>query len=94
MALEGALRYPGLFDVLVSQNIDDLDVMEVRLANQGLVGLQLRQLRLPGDALILSLARAGGVIVPHGETRLELDDLLGLIGSPSSLERARELLSG
>jgi CPA2 family monovalent cation:H+ antiporter-2 len=94
MALEGALRYPGLFDVLTSQEGDDLDVMEVRLDNQQLAGLQLRQLRLPGDALILSLARTGGVIVPHGETRLELGDVLGLIGSPGSLDEARSMLSG
>jgi Kef-type K+ transport system membrane component KefB/Trk K+ transport system NAD-binding subunit len=94
MALEGALRYPGLFDVLVSQEADELDVTEVRLANTAIAGLQLRQVRLPGDALILSLQRAGGVVVPHGETGLELDDVLGLIGSPAALEAARDLLRG
>jgi len=94
MALEGALRYPGLFDVLVSQEAEELDVLEVRLSNASITGLQLRQVRLPGDALILSLGRAGTVMVPHGETRLEAGDTLGLIGSPSALERAGELLRG
>lgn len=94
MALEGALRYPSVFDVLVRQGTEDIDVTEVRLANHHFAGLQLRQVRLPGDALILSLQRAGSVIVPHGETRLELDDVLGLIGSPAALESAHDMLRG
>jgi len=94
MALEGALRYPSVFDLLTQDTSDDIDVTEVRVRSKILAGSPLRRIRLPGNALILSLQRDSTVIVPHGDTRLELDDLIGLIGSSAALERARAMLSG
>ncbi len=94
MALEGALHYPSVFDLLIQQTSEDIDVSEVRVRNTRLAGSPLRRIRLPGDALILSLQRDGSVMVPHGDTRLELEDVVGLIGSPTSLEQARSMLNG
>jgi Kef-type K+ transport system membrane component KefB/Trk K+ transport system NAD-binding subunit len=88
MALEGALRFPTIFDVLLQQDRDAIAVREVSLVNRNLTGLKLSQVRLPGDALIVSLQRQGSVIVPHGDSQLELNDRIGLIGSPQSVERA------
>jgi Trk K+ transport system NAD-binding subunit len=93
MALEGALHYPSVFDLLIQHTSDDIDVTEVRVRNTRLAGSALRRIRLPGDALVLSLQRDGSVMVPHGDTRLELDDIVGLIGSPTSLDQARSLLN-
>ena len=92
MALEGALRYPTIFDLLIDQDQEAIDVTEVSLKNARLAGTPLRQIRLPGDALILSMQRDGGVIVPHGDTVLRLGDRIGMIGSPQSLSRAVALL--
>jgi Kef-type K+ transport system membrane component KefB/Trk K+ transport system NAD-binding subunit len=94
MALEGALHYPSVFDLLIQHTSDDIDVTEVRVRNTRLAGSALRRIRLPGDALVLSLQRDGSVMVPHGDTRLELDDVVGLIGSPTSLDLARTMLAG
>ena len=87
MALEGAILYPTAFDVLVHQT-DDIDVTEVRVTNPQLSGVKLRDVHLPGDALLLSLQRDGTVMVPHGDTVLRLHDQLGLIGGPRSIEEA------
>jgi Trk K+ transport system NAD-binding subunit len=87
MALEGAILYPTAFDVLVHQT-DDIDVTEVRITNPQLSGVKLRDVHLPGDALLLSLQRDGTVMVPHGDTVLRLHDQLGLIGGPKSVEEA------
>lgn len=90
MALEGAILYPTAFDVLVHQT-DDIEVNEVYVTNQGLHGKRLRDVHLPGDALLLSLRRNSTVMVPHGETVLHLYDRLGLIGSPDAVQEAADI---
>jgi Kef-type K+ transport system membrane component KefB len=92
MALEGALKFPTIFDLLFDQDRDNIDVSEVSLRNIRLSGTPLRQLRLPGDVLILSMQRDESVIVPHGDTVLKMGDRIGLIGSPGALSRAIALL--
>jgi Kef-type K+ transport system membrane component KefB/Trk K+ transport system NAD-binding subunit len=94
MALEGALKFPTIFDLLLDQDRENIDVSEVSLRNIRLSGTPLRQLRLPGDVLILSLQRDESVIVPHGDTVLQMGDRIGLIGSPGALSRAIALLRG
>jgi Kef-type K+ transport system membrane component KefB/Trk K+ transport system NAD-binding subunit len=94
MALEGALKFPTIFDLLLDQDRDNIDVSEVSLRNIRLSGTPLRQLRLPGDVLILSMQRDESVIVPHGDTVLQIGDRIGLIGSPGALSRAIALLRG
>jgi Kef-type K+ transport system membrane component KefB/Trk K+ transport system NAD-binding subunit len=93
MALEGAFRYPTAFDVLF-HHTEDVEVGEVGFNNKQLEGLPLRKVRLPGNALILSVQKGETVMVPQEDTVLELGDRIGLIGSPESLERAVALLLG
>jgi Trk K+ transport system NAD-binding subunit len=93
MALEGAIRYPTVFDLLFHPS-EDISVTEVVVTNSMFPGTRLGEVRLPGDTLILSLQRDGTVMVPHGETVLNLHDRLGLIGSPECVENAAALLKG
>jgi Kef-type K+ transport system membrane component KefB/Trk K+ transport system NAD-binding subunit len=92
MALEGALRFPTIFDLLLSETRQDIDVSEVVFGSTRLAGTTLGRLRLPGDTLILSIQRDESVIVPNGDTVLQLGDRIGLIGSPRSLSEAISLL--
>jgi Kef-type K+ transport system membrane component KefB/Trk K+ transport system NAD-binding subunit len=93
MALEGAIRYPSAFDVLIHQT-EDVEVYEATLTNNQLDGVPLRRLYLPGNALILSLLRDETITVPHGDFVIRLGDRLGIIGSPDSIERAVAILTG
>jgi Trk K+ transport system NAD-binding subunit len=93
MALEGALRYPTAFDVLLRPT-GDVEVGEVRLTNRDLHGRPLRRIRLPGDALILSVQRDGVTSVPNADTTLQHGDRIGLIGSPDALDLAVAMLRG
>jgi Trk K+ transport system NAD-binding subunit len=77
MAIEGALKFPTIFDLLLDQDQENIDVSEVTLRNVTLAGTPLRQLRLPGDVLVLSIQR---------------DERIGLIGSPRALSEAVSLL--
>ncbi|NIS82694.1 MAG: hypothetical protein GTO14_21400 [Anaerolineales bacterium] len=93
MALEGAMRYPSAFDVLV-HHVEDVEVSEVRFSNTQLSGMPLRKIRLPGNALILSIQRDESITVPYADTILRIGDRIGLIGNPESLEGAMALLRG
>jgi Kef-type K+ transport system membrane component KefB/Trk K+ transport system NAD-binding subunit len=93
MALEGALRYPTAFDVL-SQQAEDVRVNEVGFRNRRLEGTPLQKIRLPGNALILSIRRDGTIMVPQADMVLKEGDRIGLIGSPESLELAIAMLRG
>jgi Kef-type K+ transport system membrane component KefB/Trk K+ transport system NAD-binding subunit len=90
MALEGALRFPATFDMLAEHG-DDVEIGEARVRNLRVAGRPLRQVRLPGDALVMGIRRKGEVIVPHGDTGFRLGDVVMLIGSPSDIREAQAL---
>lgn len=91
LALEGALRFPATFDLLVDTE-DEVEVAEAVLENRSLAGMRVRDVRLPGDALLLNIRRDASLIIPHGDTRLELGDRLALIGSTESVHQAIEVI--
>ncbi|MEA3441217.1 MAG: cation:proton antiporter [Chloroflexota bacterium] len=93
MALEGAIRYPTAFDILAHQT-EDIEVAEITVANPRYTDRRLGEIRLPGDAIILSLQRDNTVVVPRGDIVLRLHDRLGLIGSPACVEEAAAMLKG
>jgi CPA2 family monovalent cation:H+ antiporter-2 len=77
---------------LLSRTDDDKEVWEVVMGNDTLEGRALRDLGLPGDVLVVSLRRDGELLVPHGNTRLEIGDRLTLVGSPDSIHATRGML--
>ena len=62
------------------------DSRDVEILNPDIHGLTLRDLRLPGDVIILSIMRGGQSIITHGYTRLRLRDIVTVVGSIKSLE--------
>lgn len=91
MAIEGMLRYPTTFDMLIRQE-DDVEIGEAVVQNQTLTGIPLRRLHLPGNALILSIRRGASTIVPHGDAILKRGDRVALIGSSESVAQAIAVL--
>ncbi len=61
-------------------------IIEVELRNPNLHGIALRDLRLPLDTLILSIHRHGQMLITHGYTRLEVGDMITVVGPPEKLE--------
>jgi Trk K+ transport system NAD-binding subunit len=66
------------------QDSEDFEVLDKQLH-----GVAIRDLRLPGDILILSVKRKGQVLVTHGYTRLRKKDIITSVGSVESLEKLR-----
>jgi Trk K+ transport system NAD-binding subunit len=91
MAVEGALRFPTIFDMLGALG-EDVEIGEARVRNLRVVGRPLHRVRLPGNALVMGIRRKGEVIVPHGDTTLRLGDVVMFIGSPADIRAVRALL--
>ncbi len=86
-------RNPDTYALLTSTS-DQRDIAEVRLRNPFLVGKRLRDLQLPGDYLVLSIRRRSELLIPHGNTVLEYNDRLSLLGDLARLDESRSLLEG
>ncbi len=87
LALEGSLLFPDAYDMIAHKNAD-MELCEVRLRNRRFHYHSLREVHLPGDVLVIGLRRQGRSVVPHGDTMLQMDDTLLLVGSPSALADA------
>ena len=56
------------------------------------VGKTLANLGLPVGALVLLIRRGGSYVVPHGNTELQLNDSLMVLGTPEVLEETGKFL--
>jgi Trk K+ transport system NAD-binding subunit len=93
MAFEGALRFPTAFDVL-GREVGEVEFGEIVMGNRRYAGMPLRRLGLPGSAVVLSIRRNRTVLVPDGDTMLQVGDSVALIGSPDSVDEAIAMLRG
>jgi Kef-type K+ transport system membrane component KefB/Trk K+ transport system NAD-binding subunit len=95
LALEGALHFPAALSLLTERS-DEFELADVLLSNAELVHRPLRQLHLPGQALVLGVRRQGEaeVVVPNGDTILRHGDILMLCGNPQALAAATRWIAG
>ena len=91
LALEGALHFPAAFGMMMNQG-ENVSMVDVPLRNAELAGQPLRRIKLAGQALVVGVHRDGEVLVPHGDTVLQLHDTLVLVGDPEALREARRQL--
>ena len=83
--LDHFVRSPSATSLLLGMD-ESQDTADVIITNKDIHGMTLRDLRLPTDVIILSVKRKGQMIISHGFTRLRLNDVVTLVGSPVSLE--------
>lgn len=83
-------RNPSLYNLLIRTE-DEKDIREITVSNIGLFGKRIRDLRLPGDLLILALERAGELITPNGDTQIEIGDNLTVLGEVNCIEEAERI---
>lgn len=93
VALEGALRYPAMFD-MISQQTDRTKIGEATVLDSRFVGRAVNSLRFPGSVLIMGIRRAGDFIVPQGNTILSEGDVLMIVGSRDSIVEMQRMLRG
>ena len=86
-------RNPSIYDLLMSAD-DDKELIQIEIENELCFNRKLRDLVLPGDALVVSLRRNGDLLVPHGNTQLSRGDELTIVGSLDCINTARQLFQG
>lgn len=91
LALEGALHFPSAFGMMMNQG-DNVSMVDVPLRNAEFSDRPLRRLKIAGGALVVGVHRDGRVLVPHGNTVLQMHDTLVLVGDPEALRQARRQL--
>ncbi len=85
-------RTPTAF-ALLTRTDDQTEVYEVVVENRKCAGKTLRELKLPGDILILAVRRNDDLLVPHGNTTLEINDHLTLVSSQDWIEAGRHMFA-
>jgi Kef-type K+ transport system membrane component KefB/Trk K+ transport system NAD-binding subunit len=85
-------RNPATYDLLTRTD-DDKNIHELTIRGKTCIGKKLKHLSLPGDVLVMAMRRGGELIVPHGNTLLEMGDNLTLIGSNEHLEIAQQMFA-
>ena len=83
--LDHFVRAPSSVSLLLGME-DNHDIIDLEVRNPNIAGMAVRDLRLPSDALILSVRRAGHIIITHGYTELQIGDWVTVVGSLESLE--------
>jgi Trk K+ transport system NAD-binding subunit/Kef-type K+ transport system membrane component KefB len=91
--MEHFVRSPIATSLLLGMD-EGQDTIDIELRNSDYHGLTLRDLRLPSDVIILSVTRGDHPIISHGYTRLRLGDVVTMVGSIESLDKARLNLQG
>lgn len=91
--LDHFVRSPSLTGMVVGMDVER-DIIEIEVANADLEGASLRELQLPLDVLVLSVQRDGASLISHGYTRLQLGDLVTVMGQRSSLDQVEDRLTG
>ena len=86
--LDHFVRSPNATSILLGlyKNQDSVDVT---IRNRDIHGMTLRDLRFPTDVIVLSVMRAGQVLISHGFTRLRLGDIVTLVGTKESVNNVR-----
>ena len=87
--LRRTLRMPLTFEETGDANADfrELPVPKDR------IGQTLKDLRLPGEVLVLLIRRNDRFVLPRGNTAMEENDVLTLMGTPEAIRQSEELLS-
>ena len=71
---------------------DEMREYEILPNADNIVGKNLKTLGLPAGALVLLIRRGEKYVVPHGETKLEPNDSLMILGKPEVLDKTGNFL--
>ena len=88
-----AVRSPTSAALLLGKDAGQ-DMLDVDVANDALVGLAVRDLRLPLDVALLYVHREGSMIAAKGTTKLQVGDRVTLSGPVAGLDKAVLRLGG
>jgi Kef-type K+ transport system membrane component KefB/Trk K+ transport system NAD-binding subunit len=83
-------RNPDVLALLTTTS-EERAAREMIVSSPKIAGRKLRDLKLPGDLLILAIRRNRQLLIPRGNTSFEIGDRVSLLGGHDSLSQAQEL---
>lgn len=89
--LSDFVRSPKATQILLGLE-QSYKTQDVEVLAKDVHGHSLRDLQFPLGLLVLSISRNGEVILPHGYTRLRLNDIVTVVGSENQLDLLRTKL--
>ena len=93
LKLDAPLRKTPLSPLALEETGDkNSDSREITVT-QKCSGMTLADLSLPDGALVLLIRRDDKFIVPRGDTELEVDDVLTVMGTPSAIQESMKKLA-
>ena len=81
-------------DVFADGQVQIVEFDVERAGTDGLVGVPLREARIPPDSKVASIIRGGQAMVPRGDATIEVGDRVIVIGSPTAARAWSELIAG
>jgi Trk K+ transport system NAD-binding subunit len=91
VVLEMRVRHAGMFSLLTDMDMER-KMRSAQLRNSRLFNRHLRDVRLPGNALIIAIRRRADTVIPHGDTLLIHGDRLTVVGTRVDVQAAVEYL--
>jgi Kef-type K+ transport system membrane component KefB/Trk K+ transport system NAD-binding subunit len=77
---------------ILSRKDEDIVIADMWFTNAQYNYKALQEIPFPGNTLLVQIRRDGQPIIPHGETRLQLNDNLTIVGNPQSVNDTINLL--
>ncbi|PTX59618.1 transporter (CPA2 family) [Melghirimyces profundicolus] len=84
------IEYPSVINLVTTEG----HLQEIPMMNEQYHLMRIRDLAILGDSLVLRILRDNEVIIPHGDTVLQLGDRLIVSDTPEHVQRLRRKLSG
>ena len=87
--LHAFIEYPSLIRLLHN----DQYMQEIMITSEQYHNSYIKELRIPENTLIIRIFRGDTIIVPRGDTRLKIGDILLVSGEQEVLEEVRMMLT-
>jgi len=84
------IRNPTMYELLTRTD-DSRDLCEIAIRNPDFLNKPLKELDFPGDLLVVAVRKKGELIVPRGETILQMGDHITVLGSNDCVGNTRDL---
>ncbi|MGB5983884.1 MAG: monovalent cation:proton antiporter family protein [Desulfobacterales bacterium] len=89
--IESMILNPDTF--ALAGDIDEIKIRQIKLKASRTIGVRLADLKLPGGVTVVSIERAGNIVVPDNDTRLQENDTLSLAGGGQELAETMGIFS-
>jgi trk system potassium uptake protein TrkA len=84
-------RNPTMYELLTRTD-DSRELCEVAIRNPAFLNKPLKEIEFPGDLLVVAVRKKGELIVPRGDTVLQVGDHVTVLGTEDCVGNTRQLL--